>query len=436
MKNNSASQSDTGVMSLKLKDLREAQKKVSLLSESQRSDLLGRLALLIAQRADSIMEANNADLMEAQKLGLSSALMDRLKLDLQRIKGLEKSLTQVAAMPPVLGQVLDHRIRSDGLVIRRKTIPIGVILFIFESRPNVIIDAISLGLKSGNAMILKGGKEAKRTLQVLGQCIYDAWSVHGLEKSVWVLVADDRHMVQELLAYNRSIDLVIPRGGPDLVTFVRSHTQIPVIAHDKGLCHMYVHQDAPEEMALELTLNGKVQRPGVCNALETLIIHKNWPLNSVKMLCERLLEHSCELRLDPDLLTRLDSLDPKWIEKNLNLIKKASVEDWDTEHLSLILNIKQIDCLEDALSHIARYGSHHTEVICTQDELVAEKFITNVDASCVGVNASTRFNDGGELGLGAEIGISTSKIHAFGPMGAMQLTSSRFEILGQGHLRR
>ena len=423
-----------GPLRERLVALSRAQKKIALLTEDQRRMLLVNLAQRIHDESPAILAANHEDLAEARKRGLSAAMIDRLQLDASRLLSLQKSLTQVAAMPPVLGQVLEHRVRPDGLLITRKTVPLGVILFIFESRPNVILDAVALGLKSGNALILKGGKEAKRTLEVLGNCIGKAWGTQNIAEGAWVLVADDRQMVQDLLAYDRLIDLVIPRGGPELVEFVRSHTKIPVIAHDKGLCHMYLHEDAPVDMALALALNGKVQRPGVCNALETLIVHQNWPLFALKTLCEELLRVGCELRLDPLLLSRLESLVPFF--KTDPLVKAATPQDWDTEHLALILNIKQVSHLDEALEHISLHGSHHTEVICTADPAVAARFVASVDASCVGTNASTRFNDGGELGLGAEIGISTSKIHAFGPMGAQQLTSSRFEIVGQGHTRR
>ncbi len=421
-----------------LSGLRAGQKRLSHLEEAGRRSLLQKIAYSLLAGQDGILAANAKDLESAKAAGLSAALMDRLVLSKDRLKSLSQAVLAISEMAPVLNQTLHQATRPDGLTIRRVTVPLGVIFFIFESRPNVLVDAVALALKSGNGMLLKGGREAEGTNQALMACLRRDLIDYGVEGAFAVLQAADRNLVGQVLGCSQWIDLVIPRGGAELVNYVRSHTQIPVIAHDKGLCHLYVHSDAPKDQVIPLVLNSKVARPGVCNALETLLIHKDWPHRG--QLLKELLQHQVELRLDQKLFTEVREGSLKDYLKDFSLntgkIFVATPEDWNTEYLALVLNVGEVTGVDEAISHIATYGSHHTEVICAVDPVVIEQFTIGVDASCVGVNASTRFNDGGELGLGAEIGISTSKLHAYGPMGAAQLVTSRFEVYGAGHIRK
>lgn len=413
----------------KLKGLRAGQKLLSRLPEDQRVLLLKKIASNLLTSQGEILAANAKDRALAQKAGLAASLLDRLVLNEERLKALSQAVLAIADMPPVLNQVHQQWTRPDGLQIRRVSVPLGVIFFIFESRPNVVVDAVALAIKSGNGMLLKGGREAEWTNSALMESLYEALEAFGVAQAFALLPSADRSQVAACLASPQWIDLVIPRGGAELVSYVRSHTQIPVIAHDKGMCHLYIHSDALKDQSIALVLNSKASRPGVCNALETLLIHKDWPYRWD--VVEELLKNQVELRVDPFFFQALQNRKTQGATQ----IRCATPEDWNTEHLALVLNIKLVNSLDEAMQHIETYGSHHTEVICTQDQGIMSQFTSHIDASCVGINASTRFNDGGELGLGAEIGISTSKLHAYGPMGAAQLVTIRFEVLGAGHRR-
>jgi glutamate-5-semialdehyde dehydrogenase len=372
-----------------------------------------------------IFAANALDVEEGQRNGLSSAILDRLTLTAKRLQTLGDSLVQIAEAPAVVGLIEEQRTRGDGLEIIKQRIPLGVIGVIFESRPNVLIDCAALAIKSGNAILLKGGRDAARSNAVLGHLVRQAIAAHLPLECVQVIPAGDRQLTLEMVKLTGLIDLIIPRGGEGLIRMVTEHARVPVIAHAKGLCHLYLHADAPRDEAIAITLNAKTQRPGVCNALETLLIHESLLTRYGPELFLLLQTAGVQLRVD----TRIHHLLP---DMGFQI---AEDEDWDTEYLDLILAVKVVSGVEEAIAHIQKHGSRHTEAIIARDPEVIELFQTAVDASCIAVNASTRFNDGGELGLGAEIGISTSKLHAYGPMGAKEMTTSRFLLRGAGHCR-
>lgn len=400
---------------------KEAAIELRQLSHGQINQLIRELAQALLQNKEDILKANQKDMEQAMANGLPAALSDRLLLDENRLENLAQATREIAAQPDVLGQIVSEQTRSDGLVIQKQRIPLGVIGMIFESRPNVVIDAAALCIKSGNALILKGGKEANHSNKILGELLA---KIPGLPAgSIQVLDSTDRSLVAELLQLNQFIDVIIPRGGQGLIDYVYQNATMPVIAHFQGLCHIYVHLDGDLKKAEEIILNAKCSRPGVCNAMESLLLHKDLPPDFISGLCQRLVKEGVQLRGCPE--TR----------KHCPQAALATEQDYATEYLDKVLSIKIVDSLSGATTHIHKYGSHHTEGIITSDPTVAQQFIQAVDASCISVNASTRFNDGGELGLGAEMGISTTKLHAYGPMGAAELTTSRYLVLGDGHVR-
>ncbi len=376
------------------------------LSETVRIQALHKLAAELLAQETAILEANQIDLIEARKSGLSSAMIDRLTLTLKSIQGLSKMCLEVAAQKQVVGMITNTLKRDDGLIIQKQRIPIGVIGMIFESRPNVVVDGAVLAIKSGNAIILKGGKEATHSNNVLFKVIQKA--IGGLLPEGSVNLIETRDEVAEILKLDQYIDLMVPRGGTPLVQFVKANATMPVVAHDKGLCHLYVHSDC-EVDAVNIVLNAKTQRPGVCNALETLILNHSYPKNA-------------------EIITALK-------QAGVEVMDPASEDDFATEWLEKKISIKWVQNHHEAISHIQRYSSHHTESILAKDPKVIEDFMNALDSSCIAINASTRFNDGGELGLGAELGISTSKLHAYGPMGAEEMTATRFVVTGHGHVR-
>lgn len=392
--------------------------------EIARTSVLNALADLIDQRHREILEANSKDLHEAQKNQLSDATVDRLRLSRQRLNDLAAGVRAIACQPVVVGEVISHEIMENGLHVKRQRVPIGVIAMIFESRPNVVIDCAALAIKSGNAMILKGGKEARNSNRSLADLVQESLEGHLPRHLIQLVDSTDRETFLELLKLPERIDLIIPRGGSALVQTIRAQTTIPVISHDKGLCHLYIHEDADLKMAKDLIINAKCQRPGVCNALETLLVHKTIaPRLFPELIDELTTQHRVTLRGCEDSLKFSSKISP------------ASDRDWETEYLDLTLSIRIVDDLDSAIGWIRTYGSHHTEGICAKHPEIISRFINQVDASCVVVNASTRFNDGFQLGLGAEIGISTSKLHAYGPMGAREMTTTRFIVEGQGHIK-
>ncbi len=396
---------------------KEASLKLISLSEEQRKVALLNLADSLEDQTQQIIEENKKDLLSADQLHLSGAMKDRLRLDEKSLQSMAKSVREIANFPQVVGIREDKFVRPNGLMIEKHRIPIGVIGMIFESRPNVVIDGISLAIKSGNAMILKGGKEASFSNKILFNIALNSTKDILPEGSLSLI--ETREDVMKILKLHDYIDLMVPRGGSELIRFVRAHATMPVVAHDKGLCHIYV--DEKSINPTKIILNSKVQRPGVCNAVESLLIHKNSPF--VTEIIEALLKEQVEIRGCEKSLTINSAIIP------------AKESDYETEYLDKIISFKLVSSTQEAIDHIKKYSSHHTEAIISEDEGNIKTFINSLDSSAIMVNASTRFNDGGELGLGAELGISTSKLHAYGPMGAKEMTTTRFLVTGNGQVR-
>jgi glutamate-5-semialdehyde dehydrogenase len=391
---------------------------------NQKNTALLAMADKIEHDAATIKKSNQKDLARAKEMGLSSAMMDRLAVSDATIKSMAKGLREVAGLNDPVGAFGNTWLRPNGLSVTKMRIPIGVIGIIYESRPNVTIDAAGLCLKAGNAVILRGGSEALHSNQALAQIIGQALSECGLpESAVQMVPVRDRKAVNILLSQEEFIDLIIPRGGEGLIRFVVSHSTIPVLKHYKGVCHVYVDEGAELDMAEEICFNAKVQRPGVCNAMETLLVHRSIAREFLPKMAERLVRAGVEIRGCSETCSILPH------------VKKAQEADWPKEYLDLVLAVRVVEDMDQAISHISSYGSKHTEAIVTRDYKRAKRFVREVDSSVVLVNASTRFNDGGELGLGAEIGISTSKLHAFGPMGVEELTTTKFVVFGDGQIR-
>ena len=398
---------------------------VGCLPRATKDAVLLSIAAGLDASGAAILAANAADVEAAQARGTAPALVDRLRLDPGRLAAIAQSVRAIAALPDPVGEIQWQVSRDDGLEIGRMRVPLGVIAMIYEARPNVTVDAAALCLKSGNAVILRGGSEAIRSNRALAAVIGAALEAHGLPVAAAALVpVTEREAMVELLRQDDLIDLAIPRGGEGLIRFVTEHARVPVVRHYKGVCHLYVDANADLGSAVDICYNAKVQRPGVCNALETLLVHRNAAAAFLPRVAERLREAGVELRGDGETRAILPEVLP------------ASEDDYHAEYLALILAIRVVESLDRAIEHIERYGSSHTDAIVTSDRAAAERFVREVDSSCVLVNASTRFNDGGELGLGAEIGISTTKIHAFGPMGLESLTTQKFVVWGDGQTRR
>lgn len=406
------------------KRAREVSRHLARLSTGTKNKALFEMADDLEQGQALLIEENRKDLMEAEKSGLSSAMMDRLKMTPAVIQSMAKGLREVASLPDPVGEIVRMWRRPNGLTVGRMRIPLGVIGIIYESRPNVTVDAAGLCLKSGNAIILRGGSEAFRSNQAIVHILQKGLSKAGIpEEAIQIFSRTEREAILEMLQLEEEVDLIIPRGGEALIRFVATHSKIPVIKHYKGVCHIFVDETADQEMALKVCLNAKVQRPGVCNAMETLLIHERIAAGFLPRVAEVLQKEGVELRGCPETRNILPG------------IKEAHEEDWSEEYLDLILSIRVVRGIEEAMKHIATYGSLHTESILTSDYGNAQRFLREVDSSCVLVNASTRFNDGFELGLGAEMGISTSKLHAFGPMGLEELTTTKFIVYGEGQVR-
>jgi glutamate-5-semialdehyde dehydrogenase len=385
---------------------------------------LEQAASALEARADEIQQANARDLAAAVELGLSSAQVDRLRLTPERVRSAADGLREVAALPDPVGRMLEERVRPNGLNVQKIAVPLGVIFFIYESRPNVTVDAAGLCVKSGNAILLRGGKEALHSNLVLHRILQDSLGACGLPADAVLLVATpDRAAVGHLLRLDRFIDLVIPRGGEGLIRRVAAEARMPVLKHYKGNCHVYVDKAANLDMAERITVNAKCQRPGVCNAAESLLVHRTVAGAFLPRVATALRRHSVELRGCEATRTWVPDAVP------------ATEEDYAAEYLDLILSIKVVDNLEQAVEHINHYGSQHTETIITADTAAAQRFTAGVDSAVVLVNASTRFNDGYEMGLGAEIGISTDKLHARGPCGLQELTTYKYIIHGEGQVR-
>ena len=403
---------------------RDAAQAVAALSTEAKDALLRAMADALDADAPVILAANAEDLRAAEAKGIAGAMLDRLKLDPARLATIANAVREVATLPDPVGQVTRRETRPNGLSIERVRVPLGVIAMIYEARPNVTADAAALCIKAGNGVILRGGSEAVRSNVAIGGALKRALEAHDVPAAAITLVDDlRRETMLELLQLNDIVDLAIPRGGEGLIRFVAEHARVPVIKHYKGVCHLYVDAAADLDLALDLLLDGKVSRPGVCNALETLLVHVDVADGFLPRAAAMLIERGVQLRADPRALARTPGAVP------------AYDDDWDAEFLDLILAVRVVDTLDDAIAHIRRHGSDHTEVIATRDDAAAARFVHALRSAVVMVNASSRFSDGGELGLGAEIGISTTRLHAYGPMGAESLTIERFVVRGAGQTR-
>ena len=422
-------QSATNEVEIKAKAAKAASKKLAYLSTAVKNEALLAIADELIAKEKDILAANCLDHNEGEKSGMSAAMLDRLLLNTERIKGIAGDVRTVAALLDPVGETFEMRTLPNGLQVGKKRVPLGVIGAVFESRPNVTVDISVLCLKSGNAIILRGGKEAVHSNSVLVKIIQGAAYRAGVpEGALQFIESTDRALVGQMLKMRDYIDLVIPRGGADLINYVAQNAAMPVVTGGIGVCHTYVDRSANLEKAAAIVYNAKVQRPTVCNALDAILVHADVAKSYLPMVAKELGRANVELRCDERALKIL---------KPLASIKAvpATEKDWGKEFLALVAAVKVVDSLEEALEHIERYGSGHSEAIVTEDYSAAMKFLDEVDAACVYVNASTRFTDGGQFGLGAEVGISTQKFHARGPMGLKELTTYKWIVLGSGQVR-
>jgi glutamate-5-semialdehyde dehydrogenase len=404
---------------------KEAARTFALVASATRAALVRSLATQIANAHVSVLAANASDVERAEAAGLSAAMVDRLRLTERRLLDLAQSVRDVAELPDPVGETISEVQRPSGIHVRRVRVPLGVIAIIYESRPNVTIDAAALALRTGNAIVLRGGSEARASNEALERCVHAALTEHGLSpNTVQLLASQERSAIRELVRASEYVDLAIPRGGEALIREVTEHATVPVVQHYKGVCHMVLDADASEVTAIELVLNAKVGRPSACNALECLLVVRAGAARLVPPVLGALLSAGCELRGCE--ATR--ALFPSCIA--------AQESDFGHEFLAPVLAVKIVDSLEEATQHIARYGSGHTEAIVSNTPLHVQAFLHGVDAACVVANASTRFHDGGELGLGAEMGIATSRLHWRGPMGLESLTTMKWVVTGSGQVRR
>ena len=422
-------QSATNEVEIKAKAAKAASKKLAYLSTAVKNKALLAIADELIAKEKDILAANRLDHNEGEKSGMSAAMLDRLLLNTERIKGIAGDVRTVAALLDPVGETFEMRTLPNGLQVGKKRVPLGVIGAVYESRPNVTVDISVLCLKSGNAIILRGGKEAVHSNSVLVKIIQGAAYRAGVpEGALQFIESTDRALVGQMLKMRDYIDLVIPRGGADLINYVAQNAAMPVVTGGIGVCHTYVDRSANLEKAAAIVYNAKVQRPTVCNALDAILVHADVAKSYLPMVAKELGRANVELRCDERALKIL---------KPLASIKAvpATEKDWGKEFLALVAAVKVVDSLEEALEHIERYGSGHSEAIVTEDYSAAMKFLDEVDAACVYVNASTRFTDGGQFGLGAEVGISTQKFHARGPMGLKELTTYKWIVLGSGQVR-
>jgi glutamate-5-semialdehyde dehydrogenase len=404
---------------------REAARELALASTAQKNEALERMAARIEAGTEQIIEANRQDLEAARSRGRDLAFLDRLMLDGLRVAGIARGLREVATLPDPVGQTMAKWTRPNGLEISRVRVPLGVIGIIYESRPNVTADAAALCLKSGNAVILRSGSESFLTSLVIANLLNEAVAAAGLAAaSIQLAPTTDRAAVGYMLGgLGGAIDVIVPRGGKDLVARVQAEARVPVFAHLEGICHVYVQASADLDMAKRIVLNAKMRRTGVCGAAETLLVDRRAAPTHLAPLVEMLIEAGCEVRGDPET-QRADTR-----------VRPASDDDWPKEFLDAIIAVKVVDGLDEAIDHITRYGSQHTEAIITEDRAEAEKFLARVDSAIVLHNASTQFADGGEFGMGAEIGIATGRFHARGPVGVEQLTTFKYVVRGSGQTR-
>ncbi len=410
-------------MQILAREAKQAARVLANQSSAVKNEVLRAMADGLEREIPALIVENEKDLAAARERNLAPAMVDRLVLDEERIRAMADGLREVAALPDPVGEVTRMWRRPTGLQVGQVRIPLGVIGIIYESRPNVTADAAGLCLKSGNAVVLRGGSEAIHSNTAIGAVLRKELERYNLPAAaVQVVTTTERAAVLELLKLEEEIDLIIPRGGEGLIRFVSENSRIPVIKHYKGVCHTYVDADADFEMAEKICINAKVQRPGVCNAMETLLIHKDIAETFVPRIAQAMRAQGVELRGCP-------------ITREFAEVKEATEEDWGAEYLDLILAVRVVEDMDEAMDHIARYGSLHTEVIVTRDYRNSQRFLREVNSSVVMVNASSRFSDGNQFGLGAEIGISTTKLHSFGPMGLEDLTTRKFVVLGDGQVR-
>ena len=416
-------------LEVKGKAARKAARRLATISAAVKNAALLNVANGLKAREEEILAANEKDIANGRERGLEEYFLDRLLLNPERLEGLANDVRGIAALPDPIGEVIDQRNMPNGLTVGKRRVPLGVIGAIYESRPNVTIDISSLCLKSGNAIILRGGSDAINSNTALAALVKDSIADAGIpEDAVQVMETTDRAVVGQMLKAKGIIDLLIPRGSQALINLVATEATIPAITGGVGVCHTYVDRQADMEMALEIVNNAKVSRPSVCNSLDTVIVHSASASAFLPALAKRWEDAGVEMRCDTRALSLLGaSAGPKAVH--------VTEEDWYTEHLSLTAGVRVVDSLDEALEHIDKYGSGHSEAIVTEDYRAAMRFLDEVDAGAVFVNASTRFNDGGQFGLGAEVAISTDKMHARGPMGLRELTSYKWTVLGSGHIR-
>jgi len=402
---------------------KECTQVIATLDGKTKNKILREMAQTIFDNGDFIIKENAKDMKQGKSNNLDSALLDRLLLDKERIRNIAKSLVDIASLKEPVGRVLEGWVNDDNLRIEKVSVPIGVIGVIYESRPNVTSDVGALCFKSGNVAILKGGKEAENSNQAIAKILQDVLEKNGLPREIISLLPDSsREGVAHLIKEDKFVDLIVPRGGEGLIRYISQNSTVPVVKHDKGLCHTYIHKDADPQKALNIAINAKCQRPGVCNAMETLIIDKE--------IAKKFLPSIYKAFIDAG--TKLKGCNAT---REFIFVELATDDDFNTEYLSNQLNIKVVENIDEAIAHIRKFGSGHSEAIVTENYTAAEKFLDVIDASCVYVNASTRFTDGGVFGFGAEVGISTNKLHARGPMGINELTTYKFKIYGNGQTR-
>ncbi|MDR3124298.1 MAG: glutamate-5-semialdehyde dehydrogenase [Endomicrobium sp.] len=420
MENNQEKQ----IVFLKAKAAKEASKQLATMSAKQKNNILSAMACAIEKNIKEILFHNEIDVQAAKEAGINNVLIDRLTLNEKRINEMAKSIKDIVLLQDPVGTIVEEMTASIDIDVKKIRVPLGVIAIIYEARPNVTIDASALCLKAGNSVILKGGSEAINSNRILINIVSEAAKKAGMpEGTVQFIDTTDRTAVQELIHLENLIDLLIPRGSNDLIQFIKTHSLIPILSHGKGLCHTYIDETADIGMAIKIALNAKCQRPSVCNATETILVHKN--------IAEKILPQLCKLYTESGVEIRGCSLTKKIVPS----VKEAQEEDWQTEYLDLKISIKVVNSLDEAIEHINKYGSMHSEAIITDDKDAANKFISEVDAAAVFVNASTRLHDGGVLGLGCEIGISTQKLHARGSIGIKELTTTKYVVQGNGAIR-
>ncbi|USG66708.1 glutamate-5-semialdehyde dehydrogenase [Brevibacillus ruminantium] len=411
-----------------MKRAKQASRRLSLLTQKEKDRALYEIGKQLLQSQETILAANQQDLMRAEQDGQPASYLDRLRLTPERLQDLVDSLHQLAEQTDPVGEVITSWTRPNGLIIEQVRVPLGVIGMVYEARPNVTVDAAAIALKTGNAIVLRGSRSALESNLALTACIRQALTETGLpEEAVQYLPYPDHAVVDVLCTANALIDVIIPRGGANLIQRVLRTSTVPVLETGVGNCHVFIDKTAAYDMAEAIILNAKTSRPGVCNAAETLLLHKDWPQEQQAALLSRLLTAGIALRA----CEKTRTLHPELAER----LAIASPEDWDTEYLELTLAVRTVDSLDDALEHISIHGTGHSEAIIAEDAQRAQRFLSGVDAAAVYHNASTRFTDGGEFGFGAEIGISTQKLHARGPMGLIAITTSKYLVRGSGQIR-